>query len=975
MHRPTRRPHPAARALLVLSTLALLWPAGVAASGSSASAADRGSASAPPRTRGAAPTVIGRGIQSPAAGRGQVAGRQLQQLTFDRTMRPTGTAAAGRPPRVVAPAPAPVPFSQSTTPVAQSTGWAGINQATQGGLPTPPPAPNLTRFEPPDSWVAAGPNHVVQTVNTMIRITNRAGTKSVADEHLFDFFQMGSFTIDSLPYAIDGVADPRMIYDNLHDRWIATAMAWHCDTDPTGALDFSDGFLFGALSLTNNPTGDYYYFVIDYNGAIPDYPTIGTSADKIAFSANEYDFDATGGCINTVQFSTASMLVTDWANMEAHPAFPASTALAVPFGFTVRPALQPAGSTNTLYGVAEKPNDPITPTSDVYYFTLTGSNAAGTAGFGVPPTDLTTLGVVTAFKDPPAPFNPVSTGNPTGAIADAGGVSAVDRRPTDAIWQDNRLTFPSTYPCDPAGGIVETRDCARVTQLDTSTATPTLRQDMLIATTGRDTWFPGVVQAQTGALHVIYNESSDTEGVSSFQRYQLTSDPVRSLSAPILLGNGGGAAYPGDRWGDFTGVAQDPRDTNAVWQAAQYTRTTTPIGDWTTNVSELNVAGSVFVPIPPVRLLDSRVNAGTIGKFAANVAKSVQIATRGGIPANAVAITGNLTVVKQTKAGFLALTPRLSNSPKTSTMNFPAVDVRANNITSPLSPTGTVSIVYKAVAGATTDAVLDVTGYFLNQNPVTTGATYHALPPVRVLDSRDGTGGISGPVIANVNRTFPVANTHGIPATATAITGNLTVVGQTAAGYVTVSTDPAPLIPTSSTINFRKGDIRANGLTVKLHAGTGALYVVYKAVAGAQAQIILDVTGYYVPGAGGARFVALSPGRRLDTRVDAPPDGGFLAASAPRQLAIWLRQGVPASAVAVTGNLTVVGQTKAGYLSVTKDSQNPPLTSTMNFPLADIRANGVTTPLSATGSLWIVYRVSSGSAQTHVILDLTGYFR
>ena len=35
-----------------------------------------------------------------------------------------------------------------------------------------------------------------------------------------------------------------------------------------------------------------------------------------------------------------------------------------------------------------------------------------------------------------------------------------------------------------------------------------------------------------------------------------------------------------------------------------------------------------------------------------------------------------------------------------------------------------------------------------------TGTTYHALTPARILDTRDGTGGLSGPFVSHVARTF-----------------------------------------------------------------------------------------------------------------------------------------------------------------------------------------------------------------------------
>jgi hypothetical protein len=85
--------------------------------------------------------------------------------------------------------------------------------------------------------------------------------------------------------------------------------------------------------------------------------------------------------------------------------------------------------------------------------------------------------------------------------------------------------------------------------------------------------------------------------------------------------------------------------------------------------------------------------------------------------------------------------------------------------------------------------------------------------------------------------------------------------------------------------------------------------------------------------------------------------------------------GVPGNGLAVTGNLTVVGQTQAGYVGITKiPNANPPVSS-LNFPLGDVRGNGVTVPLDATtNDMALVYKAGS-SARTHLILDLTGYFR
>ena len=119
-------------------------------------------------------------------------------------------------------------------------------------------------------------------------------------------------------------------------------------------------------------------------------------------------------------------------------------------------------------------------------------------------------------------------------------------------------------------------------------------------------------------------------------------------------------------------------------------------------------------------------------------------------------------------------------------MNFPLGDSRANGVTVALGAGGTLSATYLAPAGATTDFIFDVTGYFV---PDASGATYVPLTPARLLDTRVANG-LTGTFGANTPRTFQVSGRGGVPANATAVTGNLTVTGQSTAGYAFPGSHP-----------------------------------------------------------------------------------------------------------------------------------------------------------------------------------------
>jgi hypothetical protein len=127
---------------------------------------------------------------------------------------------------------------------------------------------------------------------------------------------------------------------------------------------------------------------------------------------------------------------------------------------------------------------------------------------------------------------------------------------------------------------------------------------------------------------------------------------------------------------------------------------------------------------------------------------------------------------------------------------------------------------------------------------VFTGATFHAVTPGRVLDSRIGLG--AGLFHSRTKQSFTVSGLFGVPAGAVAVTGNVTIVGQTRLGYVTVAPSlTSGVQPPTSTINFPVGDTRANGITVPLGAGGKLDAMYWSASTSDTVSILFDVTGYF----------------------------------------------------------------------------------------------------------------------------------
>jgi ELWxxDGT repeat protein len=116
-------------------------------------------------------------------------------------------------------------------------------------------------------------------------------------------------------------------------------------------------------------------------------------------------------------------------------------------------------------------------------------------------------------------------------------------------------------------------------------------------------------------------------------------------------------------------------------------------------------------------------------------------------------------------------------------------------------------------------------------------ADFYTLPPCRVFDTRS-TGALS----SGAARTFTVAGTCGVPAGATAVAVNLTVIGASGNGRVVVY--PAgPAVPVTSSLNFQTGLTRANNGVIGLTLGEiDALATVS---GGGIVHLILDISGYY----------------------------------------------------------------------------------------------------------------------------------
>lgn len=359
---------------------------------------------------------------------------------------------------------------------------------------------------------------------------------------------------------------------------------------------------------------------------------------------------------------------------------------------------------------------------------------------------------------------------------------------------------------------------------------------------------------------------------------------------------------------------------------------------------------SGYTSIAPTRVLDTRSAIGVPTTTPVGTRGTVTLDLSARIPATATAAVLNVTAIAGS-ATFVTVWPAGSTRPISSNLNLAAGDIRPNLVTVQLNADRKV-VLYNNYGS--THLIADLAGWY----DTTAAGLYTALSPQRALDTRSTAPvGARGKVTLNLSAR--------VPDTATAVTINLTGVGATASTFV--SAYPTGTTRSSaSNLNLANASPTSNLVTVQL--GTNRSIDLYNH--NGSVHLIADLAGYYSPGTG-AKFVALSPMRVIDTRVNATTwttvSGGGSA------FTLNMSGPIPAGATAAVMNVTGVSPTLATYLAVSpKTSTTPTRPSTSNVQLAkgQILPNLVSVALGPNRDVWMF----NNSGSVGVIADLAGYF-
>ena len=419
-----------------------------------------------------------------------------------------------------------------------------------GSLSTPSPGPaqsflaqldsarngTTTSFIPPDTAGAVGPTRLMSTLNTNYVVQDRVDGTVVASVSMATFWaSVGAV----MPF------DPRVLYDPYSGRWLVAAVS-----DPGMA---GSALLYG-ISDSSDPAGGWHLYSVevDPTGATwADFPTLGFNQRTVAIGVNLFS-SGTGEYAGL-----AKLYVLDYAALKAGTAAP--TAISVPGGFTVQPALTYSPTESTLYLVEH------------------GASGAGTYSFFA--LDGRTLTGGAVLTNPLGPWTLPGSGD---VLPQLGGyaVDSADARIGNAVFRNGHLYYAQTIGL-PAGGEPGNprRTGVQWVELD--------RRGAFVQ--GGRIVDPRASESNGGHWYAYPSLSVNAEddvlvGFSIFRSsgypaagyaFRYGTDPPNAMHAPVVLKAGQGNYYKTfgggrNRWGDYSATQVDPLDDRSLWTIQEY---------------------------------------------------------------------------------------------------------------------------------------------------------------------------------------------------------------------------------------------------------------------------------------------------------------------------------------------------------------------------------------------------------------------
>ncbi len=403
---------------------------------------------------------------------------------------------------------------------------------------------NMTNSIPPDPNLAAGPTHILATVNTTFNIWDKTGNqvKSIVGEQW----------VGQIVPGYGQVTDPKIAYDHFSNRWI---MVW-LTVNSTAKTSYWTV----SVSHDSIPLGTWYSWATpcnfdgtDSTNNLGDYEGVGFDKDCIYITGNQFD-------ITSGSFMYSKLRIIPKAQLYANTAGPITWwdfwNITVPGSFTPAFTIRPS----YIWG-----------TPGAYYLIQTNSSGANFMSL-YKITNPVTAPVMTGVNIPITAFTGASNANQLGGSSNGTKTMLIEtggsRIQNEAKYRDGFL-WVSHAVRNPTNS---TYSALHYVKIDVNA--DTAAEDVVFGSAGNYYYYPAIIVDPNDNMSITFNRSGDNEFIGSFYTVKLNSDPP-GLSTSYLLQSGKGNyvldyGAGRNRWGDYSGFCVDPADVNNLWMISEY---------------------------------------------------------------------------------------------------------------------------------------------------------------------------------------------------------------------------------------------------------------------------------------------------------------------------------------------------------------------------------------------------------------------
>ena len=376
--------------------------------------------------------------------------------------------------------------------------------------------------------------------------------------------------------------------------------------------------------------------------------------------------------------------------------------------------------------------------------------------------------------------------------------------------------------------------------------------------------------------------------------------------------------------------------------------------------------GSVYVPLVPCRILDTRNEGGELGNGAT---RTVQVTGRPTcvVPPKATAVEASVSAVTPSANGYTRLWPT-GATPAATFVNYSKSEGTTNTGAISISTSGSMDM---RNAGGPSHYVIDLQGYYIKPadlSPATIGSVYVAMQPCRILDTRTA----GGPIANGASQSLQVTGVPGcsVPAKATAVEGSVSAVSPLGTGFARVWPNGAG--PNATFLNYTKAQGTTN--TGGIPIGTGGK--VWIGTYGGASDYTFDIQGYFIAasdleaGVVGSTYHPLIPCRIFDSRLE----GGAFPSERTIDLTVTGASttcGIAPGASSFEASVSAVAPTGTGFTRLWPQGAAPGGATSVNYTKNKGTTNTGSISLSAAGGVTL----KNFGGPSDYVLDVQGYWK